>query len=361
MKKLTLILLPLFCVFLFFSACKKEKRVELPDFPTSKTPIFSVKGNIGNHTIDMIAGVDEAFIETSIERINQIPFFVGTMNKGSQSFTIKLSEGQIGQKNTLFNLLPKEFSFPTSLQSWIRLSKNMLANQSNIKAIDFTINGKSIGDFLEVYHSGFYDICVHITFNDLSEHQLCNNVLLGYEDLGHFKMVQSEGPTNANSYLLSIQDPSSPIEHINWMINNEVVSSEPSLTLSGDQGIVLVDAQITFNNGIIRKHSLLVDTDGQQRNFPDLFSFKNPDVSGYYNDFKALLLFDSGQIWDSPVGNHQELTGTLTIYSASIFEKKPNGNTIYKVEGTIYGECFDPTAHEILPVELSLVFAIELP
>ena len=56
-----------------------------------------------------------------------------------------------------------------------------------------------------------------------------------------------------------------------------------------------------------------------------------------------------------------ETPGQLTVNSMSLFKDLPNGNKMYKVDGNINGKVIDNQSGILLPLNLNVTFALELP
>jgi len=362
MKRITFLSVLFILSYAFLLGCKKEKNIPLSELSGSKTPIFSVKGTIGKIDIDMVAGIDSAFLETAIDKRHGIDFFTGKMNKGKQSITMKISDGSIGiNESILTKTKPLSLYSPLEIQSWINVNYDSLNENAQIQAIKFSVDEVEVGQNLTVYKAGWHDICVNITFNDQSERRLCNTVLLGYKDLGRFVINEKRDILNEQTQL-SIHETESQIISVKWLMNGNIFSQEQNCTISDNQGVVEIQAEVTFSNGIIRRHTILLDTDNHMHKFPDIHRFIKTENALYYNDFKMYIGFsDLDNLSWGPITQESEISGVFTVQSISEYEKKNNGNTIYKVVGNIQGEFFDPTVDSYSPVLLNVVFGIEMP
>jgi len=351
-------------LLLIFMGCKKENIAPMPDLPGSETPIFSVKGTIGDSTIDLIAGINDAQLETALEYSNNIGFFVGKMSRKQQDlFTIKISDGNINlNAPTLLNTLPQQIQSPLQVKSWIHASLNELNGNGQIQTVNFLVDNVSVGEQLDVDQSGWHDICTQIVFNDQSTRMLCNTVLLGYKDWGYFVLNQKYDPMNSQTQL-SITSAQSSFAFVEWQIDGNTVSTEPNYMLPDNQGLVVVSATVTFTNGITRRHTALVDTDSTHRSIADIHAFIQFENSNYHNDFRASIVYSPPKEKLAWGYEHQDIIieGAINIKSVSQYETKKNGNTIYKIEGVLEGEYLDINTNTYLPVYLELVFGIEMP
>lgn len=352
-KLLTITLLGL----TLLAGCKKEE-FDLPEESISETPIFSVKGTIGETPVDMVAGVDGAYMETSVKLFNGIEFFTGKMLKDSQAFTLSVSNGQIGLTPAFPMAIPSSVLFAYPLQTWMTASHQALPNADKIQSINFTVNGVSLGNYLSISSPGFHNICADIVFYDGSTHTVCNKVLLGYKDYGGFVVGQSMQAGNSTN--LWLETASTPVQSVKWFVNDQLYSENQEIVVAPGNGVVQVKAVVTFVNGLVREHTVLVDTDGEGRIFPDFESFKTAVEEVYYHDFRISVTFQDDLNALSGYAT-ADLPGEFIVNSVSLFNEKLNGNKVYKVVGTINGKMYDSITGDLLPSHLEVTFALEMP
>lgn len=351
MKKLLLIVLSgLFLV----AGCKKEE-FELPEDAASETPVFSVKGTIGEQAIDMVAGIDGAYMETSIQKSNGIEFFTGKMNKNTDAFTLSVSNGNIGLTPSFPVVMPSGILFAYPSQLWASTGLSMLPDAENIQSVQFSVNGALLGESLSIDTPGQHKVCADIVFIDGTSRTVCNDMLLGYKDHGAYT-VRSSQSENTVLWLETVEQ----IQNRKWFVNGQLYSENSEITLYPGNGIVEVKTVVSFANGIVREHTVLIDTEGEGRNFPDFETFKLSVEEEYLNDFKLSVVFqDDGTVFTGYTT--ADVPGELIVNSISLFKEKPNGNKVYKVFGTINGKMYNTVTGELLPSYLEVVFALELP
>ncbi|MBC9812693.1 hypothetical protein H9Y05_09445 [Crocinitomicaceae bacterium CZZ-1] len=341
-----------------FSACKKEE-FQKPEEAASETPVFRVKGTIGEHAIDMTAGVDGAYQETTVITINGIEFLSGKMIKGSSVFSLAVSSGEIGIPPTFSEIMTPNLSFAYDEQNWYTVNHQNLPNSQQIESIVYSLDGMEIGSNLSILSSGFHTICADVEFNDGTTRTVCNKVLLGYKDLAGYKIKfnpqQGTGATN-----LWLESSSTPIAGVKWYVNGELASEEQQMSLSPGAGVIAVKAVTTFTNGIVRTHEVLVDTDGQGRYMLDMETYKTAVEQVYFNDFRVQMSFQNdADVYASHAST--DIPGSLSVNSISLFKELPNGNKIYKVTGAIKGNAKSLLSGNLVHSQLEVIFAIESP
>lgn len=342
---------------LIVTACKKEN-FELPE-ESSETPIFEVKGKIGDETINIVAGVDGAYQETAIQVLNGIDFFTGTMIKGTEQLTLSISDGEIGLVPAVSEMISNSLSVAYSANtSWFSVSHQSLPNAQQIQSVNFSIDGFSLGSQVSILSPGFHTVCADIVFTDGTSRSVCNKLLFGYKDRGGF-LVKHYTQTGGNTTLW-VEPSEVAVSSVKWYINDQFFSDSQQAVLNSTTGVVSAKAVVTFSNGLVREHTVVVDTEGGNRTFADMQSFKTNVSNEFYNDFKLSLAFqnETGLFasYASP-----EAPGNFVIDAVSLFKEKSNGNKIYKVSGTINTQIMNVLTEELLPSQLNMVFAVELP
>lgn len=353
MRKIIFILLS----GLIIAGCKKEK-FELPDESISSEPIFKVRGTVGQHHLDMQAGVEGAHLETFVSTMNGVEFFSGEMIKGTDVFSLSVSNGNIGLVPSSTDIFPTSLSFVNATSVWFSLAHQNLPNVQQIQSINFSVDGLPFsGNSLDIMSAGYHTICANIVFFDGTSRSVCNKLLLGYKDHGSFLIkYQNQSGPSTNLWIES----SSTIANVKWYVNNQYISDLSQIALNSGEGIATAKAVVTFSNGIIREHTILVDTDGMGRNFSDMEMYKTLVPSNGFNDFKISLTYQNGANLFSGYAT-PDIPGSFMISSVSLFKETNNGNKIYKVSGIINGQLLDLLSGVLLPSQLEITFAIELP
>jgi hypothetical protein len=342
----------------FFTACKKEE-FELPDESVSETPIFKIEGTIGNQSVNFVAGVDSAFQQTSIEMLNGINYFTGKMTKGNTQLSLSISDGKIGLTPTITDFSASNLLMShTDSSPWFSATLQNLPYSQYIQSVNYTVNGMQTGSNIDIISKGYHQICANVMFTDGTSRSICNTVLLGYKDHGSFNVKyakQSGGETN-----LWIEPAENQVESVKWFVNDVYHSDGIQSMIGSNYGIAKIKAAVTFQNGITREHTVIVDTYEGLRNFVDMESLKTMTSNQQYNDFKLSIGFqnESG-IYTSYATN--ENPGSFQLDGVTLYKTKPNGNKIYKVSGTINSKFVNIISGDLLPSQLKVVIAIELP
>lgn len=350
MKKIITVILALFVVV----ACKKEV-IEQP-VEASETPVFSVRGKLGEQSVELIAGVDNAYQETLIEVKNEISHFKGTMIDQNERLELSFSEGEIGLISDGSSLFSGTILFQKPAENWMLLNQSGLVNNQFVQSINHSVNGVSIGENLIVTQPGFNTICTDVSFTDGTTKSICNKYLLGYEDYGGFLINFASTLTSTNLYA---QSTNTPISTVEWFVDGVSFSAESNTSLAAGQGVVIVTAKVVFTNGIKREHSVIVDTDGENRYLKDLYLYKTSVETSQLNDYKLTLNYTKdGVTYTSVIDSSQE--GGFQVNSVELYHEKSNGNKIYKVSGSINCQLKNLISQELIPLSLEVVYAIEV-
>ncbi len=338
-------------------ACKKET-FPLPENGASSSPVFTVNGTVGEVKVDLQAGVNDALLSTKIEQKNNVNYYAGILKNTDESITISVLDGDLGLKSNLLEKLKSSLKFKADSTVWFSINQSFLSNAGKIQSLSFKVDGVEYGSELVLKTSGYHEICVDIIYVDGIAKSICNNVLIGFKDHSFYSVKQSV--LSSNDVELNIDSPSSDVESVKWFLSGQLHSNTLVTTISGGMGVVDVTSEVTFKNGIVKRHTVLVDTDGNNNYFVDLADFINQTEDYNYNDYRVEIEYSkNGKTYKSleTVGN----SGQFVMEKVTFYEKKSNGNSIYKIEGIINGTLIDLVSGDLLSSHLKVVFAVELP
>lgn len=325
---------------LFMSSCKKQT----VDVPQSSDPVFTASGTIDASAFTMVAGNDNAYMFTSIEDENNIPFYTGKLSNGDLSIEIGIYDGLIDMPDhRAFNSLPSVFNYSRKFTSPLAiLTKNAFPNIDVINHINWSIDGvidPNAGDTVIITEPGKYEVCAHILFADGSSEILCSELILGYErhanfDIKHF--LSPEGKLTA-----WVEDPQVVIEKVEWFLDNTIISSTPELSYpSLPGGNHFLRADVFFENGVKRSKNMIVDGNLAGNYVDDLSFFENGTVTLLNRDFNVRLkLEQNGTTFSSDLSNNS--MNKVTFNDVSYYGKDVDGNNVYKVKAHIEATVFD--------------------
>ena len=342
---------------LAMSSCKKEPLLEAPTFGVSESPVFIAEGSLNGNAISFQAGLDNTYMYTSSGVENGVNYFTGNLSNGTDNISLKLYDGQLGAQVNYLALVQNNIGFTNKWGAhFIEITKEQLVNSSEVQDLDFTVNGVLKGDTLKIDANGVYQVCVNVQFNDGTSKNICNELVLGYKDLGDFSIKHITGSTGGFHGWL---DTDETIQSVEWIMDGSTVGTNEHLEFMIPSGIHEVKTKVHFANGVYRERSIIVDGDASGRFFDDMNLFKTQIAPNYYNDFKlALEMNYNGQNWKhNPYGNNS----TLYLKEMSYFGKNAANKNVYKIdlEGDIQVIQNGSTQNYSCPIHL--VFGIEVP
>ncbi|XOV67012.1 MAG: hypothetical protein ACFHU9_15410 [Fluviicola sp.] len=350
----------LFMSLLVLVGCQKE---EFPYEDQSNTPIFEVHGNLGNESLDLVAGDNDIFMYTTIKMQNGVRVFTGELSNGETSVELGLFDGnidipnsipQVDLQNTVLKFA-RRYNDPLAV---LRM-EDIVPNQ-NGSHVDWYVNGSFAGSGqISIYEPGKYDICAHVTFLSGQTEQLCDEIILGYErnancnidlDLGQ-NLIDAELNTNGD-----------PIQSVEWFLNNDLVSTGIDLVYPYVNGIGnKLTARVTFTNGVVREKSCFIDGSDPAQWISDFSVFEygsTPSVDP--QDYQARLIIQKdGKTFRSMEAENQG--STITLLSLEPFETNANGNQTYKAVFEVEAIVMEMVTEKKLPVNFTATLGFEVP
>lgn len=348
----SLILLVLFTSF----ACKKEK-IEMPVTTYSETPVFSVSGTIGGSSILFQAGTDGAYLENFNTIINGVNRYGGRMIQGDNYVEIALFDGNLSLPDAAFPTnsttisLSQDFSLPL-----LKVIKSSLSNQDLISELQFTVNGEAVGNELSISEPGIYEVCTNVSYFNGSSKEVCNEVIVGYRDLGAFNLKTTfSGQNIITGEVISAL----PISSIDWYLNGVFQQTSIDFYQPLSTGLKELTAKVHFANGITRSHSVIVDGTIALNYLQDLNSFKSGINDALYQDFKGeISILKDGVLYEHVGGSGNS---NIIVTNYSYYGKSPNGVDIYKISGIVSTQMKNMTTNEVVSSQFSVVFGLEIP
>ncbi len=347
----------IFIAGLVLLGCKKEA-IKPTETTLSETPVFKVVGTIDGDPVEFMAGVDGMYLSTYTLDVNGVEKFCGNLTNGENHFKIGVLNGKLGQAQPsplpLVNTIRFAAGFPSPL---IVLSKGMLVNASYIDQVNFRVDGENVGSQLQIMEPGKYEVCADIAFYDGTNKTVCNTLILGYEDLGCYE-IKHFGNTEGNVKAWVQADEA--LSSVSWYIDGAMYSNDEMLDVNFSQGGVhTVMSRVTFANGIVRDHSILVDGDGTARFFDDMFLYKTQINESLFRDFKATadIVINGVHYVHAP----QTLNGSISVSDISYYGKNTAGNNVYLIKGSMVAPLVNVQTQQQVNANLSIAFGVERP
>lgn len=347
-------------VLLTVISCKKE---EIP-VPQSNEPVFTIEGTMGSESISLIAGDNNAYMFTNTYNENGVDVFSGNLSDGNTSIELGIYDGMLD----LPSVNPAEFAFSTLnfsrnySDTIVTLTKDIFANSQNIESIAWYINN-AFADYDEavIPEPGKYEVCALVTFTDFSQKNYCNDVIVGYDLKANARLKHSVDL--AGQLKAWIQYYESDINRVRWYLDEtfltETEGKEP-LKYSIEEELHVLKAVITFNNGVERVKSVIVDGASLDRDVEDLTNYEMGSYLQENRDFNVRLKINRNGIKYSSEECDNSVS-VLNIIHAEYYGKNTNGNNVYKVSANINANVKNLNSGSVEPVQFNINFGLEIP
>ena len=207
------------CSLFLVASCKKDK-IEIPE---ENEPVFTVTGNFGGESLNLVAGDNGAYMHTMTKVENGVNVFSGIISNETMSFEVGVFDGNLdvvssGVPST--NIAPI-YSSVSSIPLAI-LSKNVFQNSTLINYIRWFVDDidRGVND-VSIYAAGVYDVCAEVHFQDGTQKTLCNDIIIGYN---HNATYEVQTSLIGNGIVKSsIENPSDVITAVEWYLNDVLV------------------------------------------------------------------------------------------------------------------------------------------
>lgn len=341
-----------FLILIVLFSCKKEAIT--PEDPIAESPVFSAHGTIGTEAISVQAGVEGAYMSTYTELQNGVEVFTGYL-QGANSVKLGIHNGQIGQSDPGSTGVLITGAFTDSMpDDLINLTTASLTNASAINYISYSVDGVNVGNTLQISEPGVYNVCSNVYFNDGSNKEVCNEMILGYFDLDPFVLTHYTPIAGVLSASISA---STTITSVNWYIDGSPITDGTNLNVPIASGLHILKAVILFQDGVIRERSVIVDGNNSDRFLEDI-SIHQTLIDPYLNyDYKAELEVLLNGVTYRHKRNSGE--GSIAIQDVFYYGKNAAGKNVYKVIGTITTPVVSDTGIEKM-ANLNIQFGIEV-
>jgi hypothetical protein len=337
-------------------SCKKDL---IEDPKPNETPIFKIDGIIGTEAFSATAGDDGFLMSTFIDQLHHVDVFSGKIANADLSFEVGFFNGDIDmEQGSITDALLQEILFANQPQSpLLTISKNQMPNSSLISSINWYVDGLNVSqNTINFNEPGNYNVGANVIFNDGTSATVYNNILVGYNrnvncQLRHF--------LDQNGHLQAwIDESSQDISSVKWFLDGALVSTENKLDTMMNTSGHKVEAEILFVNGAKRKRTIWVDG-GLNGKFIDDFASFEENSANLQWDYKTRLIFKKdGKTYTTLTANNQ--TSEFEVIDLSYYSTSPQGKPIYKIRANIECSVKEIATNEVLPLDATITFAIEL-
>lgn len=337
-------------------SCKKDL---IEDPKPNETPIFKIDGMIGAEAFSATAGDDGFLMSTFIDQLHHVDVFSGKIANADLSFEVGFFNGDIDMEQaSITDALLQEILFANQPQApLLTISKNQLPNSTLINSINWYVDGVNVSqNTVNFTEPGNYNVGAKVFFYDGTSATVYNNILVGYKrnvncQLRHF--------LDQNGHLQAwVDEYSQDISSIKWFLDGELVSTEEKLDTSINAYGHKVEADILFVNGAKRKRTIWVDG-GLNGKFIDDFASFEVNSATIQWDYKTRLIFKKeGKTYTTLTANNQ--SSEFEVIDLSYYSMSSQGKPIYKILANIECNVKEITTNEVLPLNATITFAIEL-
>jgi hypothetical protein len=340
-------------ILLVIFGCEKQ---EIKNPPIGNDPIFKASGSIANNQFQFTAGDDNCIMETNVTVVNGIKNYFGRLHNGNDELKIVFKDGLLNipfidalNSNIVFS------NYPNNNQ--ITLSKADMPNNNMIQSIAWTVNGNYAGlNEIVIDATGIFNVCANVTFIDGSNASVCNEIILGYAHGSHFQVRHFL--TNDGDLKVWIDENEEDVNHIDWYLDEQWVSSQEDLDIDIDQNAHTLRAELTFENGSKRTRSIWIDGSLQGKYIDDFASIENSWQQAN-QDYTAQVFLT----WNNKdyVSIHDEQSQDFfQIESIKPYGMNDSGKPIVKIHGVISCEMQDTETGETFPFDCDVDFALQV-
>lgn len=341
-------------VLLFALGCTKD---EITPDPPSNDPVFSVKGTIDGHGVNMEAGENNSYMHTGIVELNGVEHYRGALTSGKDKVQISISDGilDIPQINTDIMSAGEITIAPNHGGDALAvLSVDLFNNKAFIDELTWNIDGDiQTSSTVYITEPGKYEVCADIVFIDGSSASTCNTMLIGYQK--NVSPVLKYILGQNDQVLAFIESPNNEVNNIKWYRNDVLVGEELSYndSLSGLMSYAL-KARIEYFNGSMREREIWVN-----RINPN---FKIEDLSNIEN--QSNLTWDNKAIIEVEVNGNQYVSDPsspghkITIDNSWEYGTNEEGDNVTFIEGTLVSTFRNQSTGEVVEGSFDIRFGL---
>jgi len=344
-------------VFLLMNSCSKDVIEPLPE---ENNPVFSVTGQIDGNAFSINAGESGAFMSTSTTIKNNVKRFIGSLENAQTGFSISFSDGMLDipsfnsniENFETFKISPYAYGEPLA-----EYSLESFPNSEYISDIEWSIDGDIQPDnTLRIYEPGRFEVCASVIFIDGSEGYACNEVLVGYQKNVH--SVLRHIITQDYKAIAFLDNPNKPIATIDWLINDSLIttsSSENFKTENINLDQFRLGANATFQNGVVRKKEIFVNTQNANNYIGDFSILENQSTLHW--DHTATVIVRHNQKEYRAIQNGSN-TAEITVNDVVSFNNNSSGEEVSIFKGTLSCSFIDLETQQIVDGEFEFSFGV---
>jgi hypothetical protein len=343
-------------LLLFSVACSKDD-ITLPE---SNDPVFRAEGTFGADGLDLIAGDNGMYMHTFTGLNNGVKVFSGELTDGNFGLQIGLYDGDVDMTSSIpLNVIKQSDNWAfESGQDLAIISKEMFPNHLLIDEIIWMVNGVFAGsNTLKIDESGVYEVCALVTYVDGSSSVLCNELSVGFERNGNFKLRHYSSQSGELS--LWMEDIVGEVDSVSWFVDNEFVGSG-----SDYSGIVTaeqhsIEAKVIFTNGARRNRSMIVDGLVSGHFIDDFTGFEQDLQNMITRDYNWIVKLQSnGDEYSSLYADNSN--STIEVDDVSYYGLNSAGNRVYKITATFNGTLRRLGSNQNKALSINTVFGLEI-
>lgn len=334
------------------TSCKKE----LDKIPKTK-PVFTLNGEFNSQPMSLNAGNGDTVMSTKTWEWHSVPVLTGIIGNNSNYAQLDLFSGDIDlpTMNTLYaNLTQLDgVYFPSG--NFASLYKTQLENASSISEIKWELGDVNMHNDLFVAEPGTYDIDTKVTFNNGTNAEVSNDVMIGYKSHQLFKLETAV----SNQYLTATITTESAISSIDWSFNGQTYTTTTKQVEKALIGVNnLISATVHFANGTSRKRTLVFDASGQGNYLSDYVYLIEKNLQQQAIDYKAKIsVFVNGEMFVSS-GVENQIDNMVSISKIEQYEDEITGKDAVKLTGKINAKFKNTKTNEIVNGKFDFVMAV---
>jgi len=341
-----------------FSSCRKET---IEDPIPEQTPVFTAIGSFSGNSFEIIAGEDNATMQTLTRVENGVKLYSGILGDNYESIELGIHEGNIDLAS-----LSDLNSFTGSLQfaripsaPLLMLSKDLLPNSMMIDQIKWYVNGVFAGiDDVEIIYPGKYNICAEVIFYDGMQSTLCNEMIAGYHLNASYKLTHYLNQTG--SLKVWLDEATESISSVDWLVD-DVLHCQGEMLNIGEIGLKShkITSRVTFTNGVIRTRSILVDGSLSGKFIEDFSIFEKEIINEVFWDYTVLIKYKKDGITYS-TAEADNSNASIIVNDITYFGLNSSGNQVFKCNASV--NCFvtNPSNGELLPLNFNTQLGVEI-